>query len=385
VSAPETAVPVLPANLLRFVHLLRRLGWSLSLEHLRTWARALTLVDLGDRAQVRAASRAVLVAHREQLELFDRAFDLFFRAEPAALPPELGRLAGPRPTLAPVPLGRVPGQGDEQTPEVDRPTRERQDAWSPSEALRQKDFAALTAEEAAQIRDWLRSGGFALPARRTRRSKPSAKGPRFDLRRTLRRSLGAGGELVRLVRARRKTKPRPLVAICDVSGSMEPYSRVLLELLYALTAQGGKREAFAFGTRLTRLTRLLAKPDADEALRQAARAVVDWGGGTRMGEALRRFNVEWGKRVLGRGAVVLLVSDGLDRGDLDLLERELAHLARKSWRLLWLNPLLGLEGYEPKARAMKAALPHLDAFLPIHNLASLEDLARVLGEVEWVG
>jgi uncharacterized protein with von Willebrand factor type A (vWA) domain len=200
-----------------------------------------------------------------------------------------------------------------------------------------------------------------------------------DLRRTLRRSLRHGGEVLGWARSERKPKPRPLVILADISGSMELYSRLLLLFAYGLAkALEQPVEAFVFGTRLTRITRQLRGCDADGAIREVSRRVPDWSGGTRIGEALRAFNVRWGRRVLGRGCVVLLISDGWDRGEPERLRAEMARLQQSCHRLIWLNPLKGSPGYEPLTRGMQAALPHADDFLPAHSLGSLEALGRKL-------
>ena len=195
-------------------------------------------------------------------------------------------------------------------------------------------------------------------------------------RRTLRQNLRYGGEPLSLARRTRKTKRRPFVVICDISGSMERYSRVLLQFIYAITTDLDKVEAFAFGTRLTRITRQLQNRDVDQALDEAAAVINDWAGGTRIGDSIRSFNYDWGRRVLGQGAVVLIISDGWDRGDVATLGKEMDRLHRSCHRLIWLNPLLGSANYEPLVRGIQAALPHIDNFMPVHNLASLEQLAE---------
>jgi uncharacterized protein with von Willebrand factor type A (vWA) domain len=221
-----------------------------------------------------------------------------------------------------------------------------------------------------------------LGERRTRRRKPG-KGRLLDLRRTVRKSLRYGGEVLEWARREPKYKPRPLVIVADISGSMERYTRLLLHFIYSLTAGLDQPvEAFVFSTRLTRITRQLHGREVEAALREVGQAVSDWSGGTRIGEALKAFNFDWGRRVLGHGAVVLFISDGWDRGDVDLLRREMARLQRTCHRLIWLNPLLGSPEYEPLTRGMQAALPYIDDFLPVHNLASLEDLARRLTDLD---
>jgi uncharacterized protein with von Willebrand factor type A (vWA) domain len=218
--------------------------------------------------------------------------------------------------------------------------------------------------------------------RRTRRHRPG-KGHLMDLRRTLRHSLRWEGEIFRWAYREPKWKPRPLIVIADISGSMERYTRLLLHFIYGMkSALTQPVEAFVFSTRLTRITRPLQIRDLDLALKNVGQLVHDWAGGTRIGESLKTFNFEWGRRVLGRGAVVLIISDGWDRGDVDLLKREMARLKRNCHRLIWLNPLLGAPDYEPLTRGIQAALPNIDNFLPVHNLASLEDLAKRLADLD---
>jgi uncharacterized protein with von Willebrand factor type A (vWA) domain len=220
-----------------------------------------------------------------------------------------------------------------------------------------------------------------LGRRLTRRQRPG-RGPSFDLRRSLRRNLRYGGEMIEWPRRSKKDKPRPLVVIADISGSMERYTRLLLHFVYGLS-EGMQEmvEAFVFSTRLTRITRQLHNKDVEQAMRRVSQSVPDWSGGTRIGDALKRFNFDWGRRVLGRGAVVLIISDGWDRGDPAVLGQEVARLQRSCYRLIWLNPLLGSPRYEPLTRGIQAALPHIDDFLPVHNLASLEELANLLASV----
>ncbi|HLI50449.1 MAG TPA: VWA domain-containing protein, partial [Thermomicrobiaceae bacterium] len=203
-----------------------------------------------------------------------------------------------------------------------------------------------------------------------------------DPRRTMRRSLQTAGVPLRLSRRKIKEKPRQLVVICDVSGSMDRYSRILLQFVYAIENGMARVEAFVFGTRLTRITRLIKNRSVDQAMERVAREVHDWSGGTRIGQSLQTFNTDWARRVLRNGAVVLIISDGWDRGDPDVLQREIARLQRSSYRLIWLNPLLGSPRYEPLTRGMQAALPHVDDFMPVHNMASLQALAEHLSNID---
>jgi uncharacterized protein with von Willebrand factor type A (vWA) domain len=252
------------------------------------------------------------------------------------------------------------------------------ETYSAREVLRERDFASLTEAEIDEVRRLIDDLVWTLGERSTRRQRLGGR-HRLDVRRTLRKSLRHGGEILEWVRREPGRKPRPLVVICDISGSMERYTRLLLHFVYGLTQGLGQRvEAFAFGTRLTRLSRQLHDRNIERALSGVSTAVLDWSGGTRIGECLKTFNYDWGRRVLGGGAVVLLISDGWDRGEPELLAAEMDRLRRSCRRLIWLNPLLGLPDYEPLTRGMQAALPYVDDFLPVHNLASLEALARRL-------
>jgi uncharacterized protein with von Willebrand factor type A (vWA) domain len=252
--------------------------------------------------------------------------------------------------------------------------------YSAEELLRQKDFQQMTWEETEQVRRLLEQAPWRVAERRTRRLRPSRAGG-IDLRRSARHAIRSSGELIRLFRRRPRVRRRPLVLICDVSGSMERYSRLLMIFAHAI-ARREDLEAFVFSTRLTRITRLLRYRDLDRALDSVSKRVHDFSGGTRIGDALADFNRHWARRVLGHGAIVIIVSDGWDRGDPSQLTRELVHLRRSAHRLIWLNPLLGSEGYEPLTRGMAAALPHCDDFLAAHNVQALDDLGRLLAGLD---
>ncbi|MGH2344588.1 MAG: vWA domain-containing protein, partial [Chloroflexota bacterium] len=262
--------------------------------------------------------------------------------------------------------------GDEEPDAEDDSSSDQAAAYSAREVLRRRDFSQLEAAEIAEVRRLIALLRWQPATRKLRRTKPAAKGPRADPRRAFRLSLGTGGEMMTLPRRIHRRKPRPLVLICDISGSMERYTSLLLRFLHALRQGRGGVETFVFGTRLTRITRQLRVRDTDAALAEVASEVVDWGGGTRIGDSLATFNRRWGRRVLGHDAAVVVISDGWDRGEPEVLAAEMAHLQRLSHRLIWLNPLLGLAGYEPLTRGMRAALPFVDDFLTSHNLASLE-------------
>ncbi len=371
-------------NLVLFGRALRRLGVDAALPQILTLVEALEHVELRRRHEIKDAARTILVQRREQIEIFDRAFDLFWNV--TAIKPreriDLGRLLrralgrNPMVIASPADCAEEAGAGEANAELLDlRAT------YSAGEVLRHKDFAELTEGELATVRRLMLEQPWRLDLKRTRRKVAAGDGPYLDLRRTLRRSLRSGGELLDLRWRRRRRKPRPLVVLCDISGSMEAYSRIFLQFIYALATATDRLEAFVFGTRLTRISRQLCHRDVDQALRRAAAAVVDWGGGTRIGESFKRFNYDWGRRVLGRGAVVVVLSDAWDRGDVDLLERETARLRRSCCRLLWLNPLIGSAGYQPLTRGIRRVLPYIDDFLPVHNLTSLEQLGRLLARL----
>ncbi len=379
-------------NIVLFGRLLRVGSLDVTPTQLRDWVAALELVDIARKRDVKAAARAVLVSRRRDLPWFDKAFELFWQARD---PRELERLElglmiqrhterTKRAAIQKLALNEGDRDGD-RSQDSDRTARTA--LYSAREALRRKDFAQLEGDELDEIKQLMASMHWELETRRTRRRRPSSRGHRLDLRRTLRRNLAHGGELIDLVGRDRKHRRRPLVLLCDISGSMEPYSRLLLHFIYAVshprsTDPGISRvEAFAFGTRLTRLTHELAERDIDRALQASAHRIEDWGGGTRTGDALREFNFVWGRRLLGQGAAVLIISDGWDRGDIALLGKEMERLHRSCHRLIWLNPLLGAPSYEPLTRGIVAALPHIDDFLPVHNLASLEQLGDLLASL----
>lgn len=373
---------MLLSNLLRFGRLLRAAGLDVPPGRMRDAVTALDHVDLRRRGDLRAALRTLLVRRAEDLALFDTAFELFWRAggreRSGVKVRSFGELARD-PLLNEVAPGVPAGRSDEKRPEPTPPADEDAAApelavYSSRDALRTKDFARFSDEDMARARLLLSELHWEPGARATRRWTAGRRGAP-DLRRVLRRNLNLGGEIVEIPRRARKEKPRALVLICDVSGSMERYSRMLLQFIHAVARRYRSVEAFLFATRLTRVTAHLAGNRIDTAVTAIARAVPDWSGGTRIGEALETFNLRWARRVLCRGPVVLLISDGWDRGEPGLLGREVARLQRSCHRLIWLNPLLGSPGYQPLTRGIQAALPYVDDFLPVHNLVSLENLA----------
>lgn len=351
---------------------LRAQGARVGIGELLSAHRALAAVDCSSREDARLALRTALCSGRADLERFERAFAVAFGGEPAADPfPELGsieREALPRTGVA----GESGVQADAETTPVPA-------AWSDVELLRTKDFAHYTTAEAVLARELIMQLARRGPTRLSRRTRPAGRrrGHEPDLRRVVRASLRTSGEPIDRHWRAPTMRPRPVVLVCDVSGSMAPYARMLLQYMHASVAARRRVEAFAFGTRLTRITNELSGRNHDRALERAAAAVVDYAGGTRIGAALAELNRRHGRR-LGRGAVVVILSDGWDRGDPELLSAEMARLRRSAHRLVWLNPLAAHEGYEPLTRGMQAAIPFADTLLPGNSLASLEQLAVML-------
>jgi uncharacterized protein with von Willebrand factor type A (vWA) domain len=340
--------------------------------------RAIELIGVRRRDDVRATLLALLVHRREDIARFDAAFALFFRDHAGASTDLALFSLGERPRVVAKPLPGVATTvefEDLQAGDANATTRV-VGAYSASGVSRTRDFAEFSAAELEEARKVLAQLPWRLGARRTRRWE-RAGGTVVDLRPLLRRSM-TRGELIDLAYRRRRAAPRPIIFIGDVSGSMERYSRVLMHFVYGLARHVRHVESFVFATTLTRITHRVAQRGSERAVTSVMREVTDWGGGTRIGESLRVFNTRWARRVMRHGPVVLLVSDGWDRGDPQVLARELARLRRSCRRLVWLNPLLGSAEYEPLTRGMQAALPYIDDFLPAHNLASLEELARHL-------
>ena len=384
-AAPETVrgaacAAAVTARLGLLAASLRAGGVRLGVGELLAAHRALAAVDSASRGDAYFALRAVLCARREDLEVFDAAFAACF-ADAGVDDGRAWRPDMPEEALMVLPRAGVPearGVEDPVEPEL-APA-----AASPEELLREKDFAELSEAELTLARHalaQLAARGPRRPSRRLRavrrRGGHQRSALRPDLRRTVRASLRYGGEPLERHWRAPSQRPRPLVLVCDVSGSMAPYARMLLAYLHASVAARRRVEAFVFGTRLTRVTRELAERDPDRALVRATAAVADWSGGTRIGESLSELNRRHGRR-LGRGAAVVILSDGWDRGDPDELAAEAARLRRCSHTLFWLNPLKASAEYEPLTRGMVAALPHVDHFLAGNSLASLEELARLL-------
>ena len=370
---------VLTANVVLFGRMLRRAGLSVDTDQTRRFADVLALLGFDRRGDVKAAGRAVFVRRREQRVVYDAAFDLFWRRSTArgrvsAELPRLRQKEGPR---ADVSFGPEAPPGVDVTDVVAETTRL---GASALEQLRTADFAELTPAEARDAAAMLALLRPRLALRPSRRRRLAGHGRRLAARAMLRRSLGAGGEPLVWRFWQRRTRPRPIAVVCDISGSMERYSRFLLRFAHALARLGAPVEVFVFGTRLTRITRELRVRDPDVALARVAGKVVDWSGGTRIGASLRELNRRWVRRTIRSGAIVMIVSDGWERDDPALLAREMATLERSCHRLIWLDPLAGRPGFEPSTRGLVAALPYVDDFIACSNLVSLETLAKRLHE-----
>ena len=371
---------------------LRGRGLPVGTGRILTFVQGVAALGLTDRASLYWAGRTTLVANQADLETFDDAFDEWYRSlreqgEPELslefnLPPDPEDFEFGDEPAADAATGVQTAAGWQRADEDEEPAEGEESSLrlvaSATEILRTKSFAYLTDEERHRVAKLIRELTIQVPIERTRRTRAASKGSALDVRRTLRRSLRTQGEPFDRAWRRRRTRTRPLVLILDVSGSMAPYSRALLQFGYAAMAAGRRVEVFCFGTRLTRVTRVLRTKDPDRAMHEIGRIVSDWEGGTRIGESLKSLLDGWSQRAALRGAVVVLCSDGLERGDPELLRTQMARLRRLAYRVVWANPLKGSPRYEPLARGMAAALPSVDVFLSGHNLESLEALAQAL-------
>jgi uncharacterized protein len=378
----------LAENIMHFARVLRGAGLPVGPDRVIDALRALEIAGVSNREDFYWTLASVFLGRREQFEVFDQAFHVFWR-NPKLLERVMALL-----------LPRIQGRG--QTPErpalgnrianplepkarvvgSEHAEREKQiDAtltFSEREQLRKTDFETMTAEEMAQAKRLIAGLRLPIPEVHTRRLRPDPRGDRIDLRTTLRASARGSADLIPLQRRSPQRRHPPLVVLCDISGSMSRYSRMFLHFMHAITNDRDRVHTFLFGTRLTNITRHLRHRDVDVALSAVSQAVADWSGGTRIGASLAAFNLRWSRRVLGQNAVVLLISDGLDRDGGAELSQAMERLHRSCRKLIWLNPLLRYEDFRPLATGMRLMLPHVDAFLPAHNLDSLVDLARAL-------
>lgn len=369
-------------NVIGFARALRKAGLPVGPGAAIDALDALQLIEIGKRADVFATLQAIFVKRHEHALIFRQAFELFFRAEEdwkqmldsVPLPDDAKRKPPPASRRVQEAMAQ-PSHGDaREAPEE----HEVKLSVSDREILQKKDFAQMSAAEIAEVTRAIDRMRLPQAELRTRRTQPDRRGQRLDLRRTLRGSLRTGGDIVDIRRLGLIDKPAPIVALLDISGSMSEYTRLFLHFLHAIADARKRVGVFLFGTRLSNVTRALRARDPDEALASCSATVEDWAGGTRISASLHQFNKLWSRRVLGQGAIVLLISDGLEREADAQLAFEMDRLHRSCRRLIWLNPLLRFDGFEPKAQGIKMMLPHVDEFRPVHNLSSIDGLIKAL-------
>lgn len=391
-------------SFLRFGGYLRARGLPATTGRMLELLRSVEWLDLHEHDELYWAARCLLTERAADLPIFDRAFFEFFQpqqsggeqeaqrsphAMPRVLSPEQKEQAKPLPSLEETSEQQQDRVG--QSSQSDKGPREESErghgegagllSWSGDEMLRTKDFSNLTPEELRAAKRLLREMNWRMAERRSRRLVRARKGRHIDWRRSLRRNIGYGGVILELDHQKRKIVRRPLVVIADISGSMDRYTRPVLQLVHTMRTGHGKVEAFVFGTRLTRVTRHLQTRDPDRALRKMSESVMDWAGGTRIGDSLRAFNRTWARRILGRGSVVIILSDGWDRGDPDRMAKAMAALQQRCHRLIWLNPALGGPLTRPIPLGMKAATPYIDDLMPARNLNDLAQVGKLLASI----
>lgn len=391
-TAPGDNSKKLAENVVHFARVLRRAGMPISPAKVLDALQALQVVGVERRDDFYYALSTVLVDRHDQQVIFDQAFELFWRdpsrvQQSQQLRDLLGGVRTPLATESPL-APRVMHAMQAMQPAAPRKTTSESttpeisfDAtltMSRREALHTKDFAAMTPEELAETRRLIATMRMPLPVIPSRRSRAVLQGNRIDLRGTMSRMIKAADGFVEWRYRTPRLRPATLVILCDISGSMDSYTRMLLHFIHAVSNSGSRVHTFLFGTRLSNITRALRDRDVDIALAQVTRQVADWAGGTRIGACLREFNRGWARRLLGQGAVVLLITDGLDSDDADELGSEMERLSLSCRRLIWLNPLLRYAGFEARPGGIRAMLPHVDLFLPVHNMNSLADLGAVL-------
>lgn len=383
------------ANLLHFGRLLRGLGIPVSSQQIYDLAEGLAYINVANRDDFYYAARAFLLNNIDQLQQFNLAFDLFWSKHIKVLVDLSGGRKDLDQVFAAETLDKQKTRSSEivamrskyfTKDDIDTeysPEMELRPVYSPNEVLYRKDFAEMSRDEFREAKAILLNFAWKLRQKRTRRNiRAIKKTSNIDFRRSLRKNLSTGEEFIKLEWRRRKFRVRPLVMICDISGSMERYSQLFLYFLYALVQDSRRIETFAFGTRLTRLTTALKKKNIESVLVELSNSIVDWSGGTRIGESIKEFNYHWSRRVLGNGAIVAIISDGWDRGNLELLEKEIGRLSRMSNRLIWLNPLAGLPKYKPLVGGIQTVTPYVDNFFPLHNLENLDTFAAELGSFD---
>jgi uncharacterized protein len=365
-------------NILSLVDIMRRAGLPVSSGQVMDFSRALTLVNIGSREQVYHAARCLLVSRQEHLQLFETLFNAFWRIPDTSARARFRQTMpqAPRHQHQPALVSYMANKAHPADPELD--VRDKSGTYSDLEIFTHKDFMRMTPEELNAVKHLMQAMKWRAVLRRTRRRIPDRSGDTLHMRRVMSSAIRYGGVPLKLARQSRKIKQRPMILIADISGSMEKYSRLILQFFYGMSHSLKHIECFAFGTRLTRITLQLKLKNIDQAVSQAASEVNDWSGGTRIGESLASFNRQWSRRVLRRGAIVMVVSDGWERGDISNLQKQMRYLQLRCHRLIWLNPLMGRRGYQPLVEGMAAALPYIDDFLPLHNLRSLSELAEHL-------
>ena len=388
-SAIDHRGGLLGSNIMYFGRALRATGIPVGAGQIVDAVTAVSLVGLNSRNEFYWTLHAIFIKRNEHRELFNQAFHIFWRNPNLlekmmnlSLPQELtdrDNNKNAEESFRRVAEAFASSGQSEQTDEEERDKTEATLTWSPGESLSEKDFEKMSTEEvkeAITVIKTLRLPNMEVP---TRRFSNRQTGKTMDMRRTIRQSLKFNGGFIPIIYKTRKTRRPPLVVICDISGSMERYSRMLLHFMHAVTNDRDRVFTFLFGTRLTNVTRSLKNKDVDVALHQVGKEVLDWSGGTRIGACLADFNKYWSRRVLSQGGITILISDGLDRDEASGLDIEMARLHRTSRRLIWLNPLLRYTGFEPKSLGIKAMLPHVDEFKTIHNLSSIRELGLLLG------
>ena len=394
IPSAETTDPQdgrLAENILYFARTLRAAGLPVGPGKVLDALQAATTVGLSRREDFYWTLHAVFVNRRDQQEIFDQAFHMFWRNPKilervmSLLLPDITPLAGHQPDNAQelsrrlTDIFRPKGNDDDNLREEEEQTEiDAVMTFSNKEILQEIDFEKMSGEELAEAKRAIQAMRLPIMEVPTRRFRPAQQGQRADLRATMRAGLRSGGDTIPLRWKRERRRHPPLVVLCDISGSMSRYSRMLLHFMHAVTNDRDRVFSFVFGTRLTNITRHLRQKDVDVAIEKVSESVIDWSGGTRIGACLHDFNVTWARRVLGQGAVVLLISDGLDRDNADGLAGEIERLHKSCRRLIWLNPLLRYDAYEPKSMGAKAMIAHVDDFRTIHNLESLKQLSAVL-------
>lgn len=380
-------------NIMHFGRTLRAAGLPVGPGKVLDAVEAVRVAGIANRRDFYWTLHAVFVNRRDQREIFDQAFHVFwrnprllermmqmivpeFRGDPDEKK-EKGEEMNRR--LAEALKSENPAAAETQEPEEEEIELDAAMTWSDRELLREMDFEKMTAEEILRAKQAIRDMRLPIAEIKTRRFRPAPHGRRLDLRRTMSATMRSGGDEIDLQRRKQRTRRPPLVVLCDISGSMSRYSRMLLHFMHAITNDRDRVHTFLFGTRLTNVTRYLRHKDVDEALVQVGDVVNDWSGGTRIGHCLHEFNRFWGRRVLTQGAIVVLITDGLDREVGAGLNKEMERLHKSCRRLIWLNPLLRYDGFAPKSQGVRAILPHVDDFRPVHSLDSLEQLAEAIG------